>query len=243
MKCHKIDYKIFGDDLQLVEVELDSTQTVIAEAGSMNYIDDGISINAKMGDGSNIKEGFFNKVVSTGARALTGTSVFLTHFTNTTKDKKRVSFSAPYPGTILPLDISQYDNVLICQKSSFLAAAFGTKVSLTIQKKVMTGLFGGEGFILQKLLGDGMCFLHGGGTIIQKELNGSTLRVDTGCLMAFTKGITYSIQRAGNIKSMLFAGEGLFLATLKGHGTVWLQSLPFSRLKSSILMGYRKGKK
>ena len=235
MRCHTVDYEVLGDDLQVVEVELDPGETVIAEAGAMNYMDDGISFAAKMGDGSNPKEGFFDKMVGLGKRALTKESLFLTHFTNKSSGKKRVSFSAPYPGKILPLEMSQYHNEVFCQKDAFLAAAFGTKVSMAFHKKIMTGLFGGEGFILQKLVGDGMAFLHGGGTIIQKHINGETLRVDTGCLMAFTKGIDYSIGPAGNIKSMIFGGEGLFLATLRGQGVVWLHSLPFSRLAGRIL--------
>ena len=235
MKCHKVDYEILGDALQVVEVELDPQETVIAEAGTMNYMDDGISLKAKMGDGSNPKAGFFKKIASAGTRLLTGESLFLTHFTNQESGKKRVSFAAPYPGKILPLEMNQYGNEVLCQKDAFLAAAFGTQVSIAFHKKIMTGLFGGEGFILQKLIGDGMVFLHGGGTIVQKHLKGNTLRVDTGCLMAFTKGIDYSIERAGNIKSMLFGGEGLFLATLKGQGTVWLHSLPFSRLTERII--------
>lgn len=235
MKCHKVDYEILGDDLQVVEVELDQHETVIAEAGAMNYMDEGVSFTAKMGDGSNPKAGFFDKMIGVGKRVLTGESLFLTHFTNQAREKQRVSFSAPYPGKILPLDMSQYGNEVICQKDAFLAAAFGTQVSITFRKNIMTGLFGGEGFILQKIRGDGLAFLHGGGTIVRKQLMGNTLRVDTGCLMAFTKGIEYSIERAGNIKSMIFGGEGLFLATLRGQGAVWLHSLPFSRLAERIL--------
>ena len=235
MKCHKVDYEILGDDLQIVEVELDPGETVIAEAGAMNYMEEGISFTAKMGDGSKPQEGFFSKMAGLGTRLLTGESLFLTHFTNEGVGKKRVSFSAPYPGKILPLDMNQYGYEIICQKDAFLSAALGTKVTITFQKKLLTGLFGGEGFILQKLKGDGMAFLHGGGTVVQKQLKGETLRVDTGCLMAFTKGVEYSIERAGNLKSMIFGGEGLFLATLRGHGSVWLHSLPFSRLADRIL--------
>ena len=235
MKCHKVDYEILGDDLQVVEVELDPSETVIAEAGAMNYMDEGISFTAKMGDGSNPKKGFFQKTLAVGGRLLTGESLFLTHFTNEKGGKRRVSFSAPYPGKILPLDMNQYHNSILCQKDAFLAAAFGTQVSMAFNKKLFTGLFGGEGFILQKLKGDGMAFLHGGGHIVKKELKGESLKVDTGCLMAFTEGIHYSIQRAGSLKSMFFGGEGLFLANLQGHGTVWLHSLPFSRLAERIL--------
>ncbi len=235
MRCHKVDYEILGDDLQVVEVELDQHETVIAEAGAMNYMDEGVSFTAKMGDGSNPEAGFFDKMLGVGKRVLTGESLFLTHFTNQAREKQRVSFSAPYPGKILPLDMSQYGNEVICQKDAFLAAAFGTQVSITFRKNIMAGFFGGEGFILQKIKGDGLAFLHGGGTIVRKQLMGNTLRVDTGCLMAFTRGIEYSIERAGNIKSMIFGGEGLFLATLKGQGAVWLHSLPFSRLAERIL--------
>ncbi len=236
MQCHKVDYEILGDDLQVVEVELDYKETVIAEAGAMNYMDNGISFTAKMGDGSNPKAGFFKKMMEAGSRLITKESLFLTHFTNEIGGKKRVSFSAPYPGKILPLEMNQHGKEIFCQKDAFLAASFGTKISISFHKKLMTGLFGGEGFILQKLIGDGMAFLHGGGTIIEKQIKGKEiLKVDTGCLMAFTRGIDYSIERAGNIKSMLFGGEGLFLATLKGQGTVWLHSLPFSRLAERIL--------
>lgn len=236
MKCHKVDYEILGDDLQVVEVELDPQETVIAEAGAMNYMDEGIAFEAKLGDGSNPKEGFFEKAFGAGTRMLTGESLFLTHFTNQKGGKKRVSFAAPYPGKILPLNMSRYGNEIICQKDAFLAAAFGTKLSIAFHKRFLTGLFGGEGFILERLNGDGMAFLHGGGTIIRKQITlGQTLRVDTGCLMAFTRGIDYSIGRAGSLKSMLFGGEGLFLATLRGEGIVWLHSLPFSRLAERVL--------
>ena len=234
MQCHEVDYKILGDDLQIVEVELDPGETVIAEAGAMNYMDAGISFTAKMGDGSDPKEGFFKKVLSAGKRTLTGESLFLTHFTNEGTRKKRVAFAAPYPGKILPLEISQYENEVTCQSGAFLAAALGTQLSIAFKKKIMTGLFGGEGFILQKLKGDGMVFLHGGGHIVQKHLRGNTIKVDTGCLMAFTKGIKYSIERAGNMKSMILGGEGFFLAKLTGQGTIWLHSLPFSRLIENI---------
>jgi uncharacterized protein (TIGR00266 family) len=175
------------------------------------------------------------KLFSAGKRMLTGESLFMTHFTNKGRVKRRVSFAAPYPGKIVPLDLSQLGGRIICEKDSFLCAALGTKVSITFNKKLGAGLFGGEGFILQKLEGDGKAFLHAGGTIVRKELNGETLRVDTGCIVAFTEGISYDIQRAGNLKSMFFGGEGLFLATLRGHGSVLLQSLPFSRLADRIL--------
>lgn len=235
MICHELDYKIVGDDLQQVEVELDPRETVIAEAGSMNYMEQGIQFETKMGDGSNPKEGFFKKALGAGSRLLTGESVFLTHFTNNDAVKRKVAFSSPYPGKILPVDLGQYENQVICQKGAFLSAALGTRMSMHFRKNLGTGLFGGEGFILQKLTGDGMIFLHAGGSIIQKKLKGEKLRVDTGCIVGFTPGIQYSIERAGSLKSMIFGGEGLFLATLFGAGDVWLQSLPFSRLADTIV--------
>lgn len=235
MRCHEVDYEIHGDDMQMVEVELDPKEVVIAEAGSMNYMEDGIEFEAKMGDGSKANEGFFGKMMQVGKRVFTGESLFLTHFTNHGGGKQRVAFAAPYPGKIVPVDMSQVGNELLCQKDSFLCAAFGTSVGIAFSRKFGAGLFGGEGFILQRLVGDGMAFVHAGGTIIERELNGDTLRVDTGCIVAFTQGIDYDIQRAGGLKSMFFGGEGMFLAKLSGHGKVWLQSLPFSRLADRIL--------
>lgn len=247
MKCEEIDYEIFGDDMQTVEVELDPNETVIAEAGAMNWMEDSIDFQAKMGDGSEPEKGIFGKLFDGAKRALTGESIFMTHFTNIGYGKKRVAFAAPYPGKIIPIDMSTVGERIICQKDAFLCAALGTKVSIAFNKKLGAGFFGGEGFILQKIEGDGMAFLHAGGTIVKKELNGETLKVDTGCIVGFTDGIDYDIQRAGNLKSMFFGGEGLFLATLKGHGTVYLQSLPFSRLADRIIQhapkmgGSRKG--
>lgn len=235
MKCHEVDYEIFGDDMQTVEVELDPGEVVIAEAGAMNWMEDGIDFEAKMGDGSQPDKGFMGKLLDVGKRAITGESLFMTHFTNNGQGKKRVAFAAPYPGKIIPVDMSQNGGQLICQKDAFLCAALGTEVSIAFQQKLGAGFFGGEGFILQKLVGDGMAFIHAGGTIVRKELQGETIRLDTGCLVGFTPGIDYDIQRAGNLKSMFFGGEGLFLATLKGHGTVYLQSLPFSRLADRII--------
>lgn len=240
MRCHEVDYEIIGTDLQAVEVELDPAETVIAEAGAMNWMEDGISFEAKMGDGSNPSEGLMGKLFSAGKRVITGESLFMTHFTNTGSGKKRVAFAAPFPGHIIPLNMAEIGERLICQKDSFLAAALGTKVSIAFNKKIGAGLFGGEGFILQKLEGDGMAFVHAGGTIVKKELRGETLKVDTGCIVGFTQGIDYDIQRAGNLKSMFFGGEGLFLATLKGTGTVWLQTLPFSRLADRIIQSAPK---
>jgi uncharacterized protein (TIGR00266 family) len=215
---------------------LDPGETVIAEAGMMMYMEDGISYDTKMGDGSKPKAGFLDSIVSVGKRALTGESLFLTHFTHGGGEGKRhVAFGAPYPGKLIAIDLDEANGELICQKDSFLAAALGTELSIAFNKKLGAGLFGGEGFILQRLRGDGMVFIHAGGTIIEKRLNNEKLMVDTGCIVAFENTIDYDIQRAGNLKSMIFGGEGLFLATLQGSGRVWLQSLPFSRLADRIL--------
>ncbi|MDA9967713.1 TIGR00266 family protein [Salibacteraceae bacterium] len=235
MKSHELDYQIHGDDMQTVEIELDGNETVIAEAGAMNWMDDGIDFEAKLGDGSKPDQGFFGKLVSAGARAFTGESIFMTHFTNVMGGKRKVAFAAPYPGKIVSLDLMEIGGSITCQKDAFLCAAKGTEVTITFNKKLGAGFFGGEGFILQKLKGDGKAFLHAGGTIVKKQLNGETLKVDTGCIVAFSPGIDYDIQRAGGLKSMFFGGEGLFLATLRGHGTVYLQSLPFSRMADRIL--------
>jgi uncharacterized protein (TIGR00266 family) len=235
MNSHEIDYELIGDDMQIVEVELDPGETVIAEAGAMNYMEDQISFEAKMGDGSKPHQGLFGKLLDVGKRALTGESIFMTHFTNQGMGKKRVSFAAPYPGKIICIDLKDHNQSILCQKDSFLCAALGTNVSIAFQRKLGTGFFGGEGFILQKLSGDGKAFVHAGGTIVRKELQGETLRVDTGCIVAFEESINYDIQMAGGLKSMIFGGEGLFLATLSGFGTVWLQSLPFSRLADRVL--------
>ncbi|MEC8590391.1 MAG: TIGR00266 family protein [Planctomycetota bacterium] len=235
MNSHEVDYEVFGDDMQIVEVELDPGETVIAEAGAMNYMEEGITFEAKMGDGSEPQQGFMQKMISAAGRSLTGESIFMTHFTNEGFGKRRVAFAAPYPGKIIPLDLAEIGGSMTCQKDAFLCAALGTKVSIAFQKRLGAGFFGGEGFILQKLVGDGKAFVHAGGTVIKKELRGETLRVDTGCLVAFTEGIEYNIERAGSLKSMFFGGEGLFLATLQGHGTVLLQSLPFSRLADRVI--------
>ncbi len=243
-RCHEVDYEIFGSDMQIVEVELDPGETVIAEAGAMNYLEPDITFEAKMGDGSSPQEGVMGKLLSVGKRALTGESIFMTHFTHSGgSGKRRAAFAAPYPGKIVALDMGGLGGGITCQKDSFLCAALGTKVSIAFNKRIGSGFFGGEGFILQRLEGDGMCFIHAGGTLIKKELKGEQLRVDTGCLVAFSDGIQYDIQRAGNLKSMFFGGEGLFLATLSGHGTVWLQSLPFSRLADRVAMNIGSGGK
>jgi len=236
MKTHEVDYQVFGDDLQFVEIELDPGETVIAEAGVMMYMEDGISFETKMGDGSKPKAGFLDKIVSVGKRAITGESLFMTHFTNAAPaGKKHVAFGAPYPGKIIAIDLDEANGELICQKNSFLCAALGTELTIAFNKKIGAGLFGGEGFILQRLRGDGMVFIHAGGSIVEKRLNNEKIMVDTGCIVAFERTIAYDIQRAGNLKSMFFGGEGLFLATMQGTGRVWLQSLPFSRLADRIL--------
>jgi uncharacterized protein (TIGR00266 family) len=233
-RSHEVEYEILGGDLQVVEIELDPGETVIAEAGAMNYMDGEIQFETKMGDGSNPNPSIWNRLKQVGKRMLTGESLFMTHFTNRGPGKKRVAFAGPYPGRIMPVDLTQLGGTLLCQKDAFLCAAFGTKVGIAFAQKIGTGLFGGEGFILQKLEGDGLAFLHAGGMIVKKELRGNTLLVDTGCLVAFTQGVDYSIQRAGNLKSMVFGGEGLFLATLRGHGTVWVQTLPLSKLADRL---------
>ena len=235
MNSHEIDYELIGDDMQIVEIELDPGETVVAEAGAMNYMEENITFEAKMGDGSQPNQGLLGKLLDVGKRALTGESIFMTHFTNQGMGKKRVGFAAPYPGKIICVDLKQLQGNLICQKDSFLCAAMGTKISIAFQKKLGVGFFGGEGFILQKIAGDGKAFVHAGGTVVKKELNGETLRVDTGCIVAFDESIHYDVQMAGGLKSMVFGGEGLFLATLSGFGTVWLQSLPFSRLADRVL--------
>ena len=234
-KSHEIDYRIIGDDMQMVAIELDPRETVIAEAGAMNFLEEDISFEARMGDGSAGSDGLFNKLMGAGKRVITGESLFMTHFTNTGSRRRVVAFSAPYPGQIIPVDLAAVNSRILCQKDAFLCAALGTKVSIAFNRRLGAGLFGGEGFILQKLEGDGMAFLHAGGTIVRRELQNETLRVDTGCLVAFSESIDYNIERAGNLKSMLFGGEGLFLATLRGTGTVFIQSMPFSRLADRIL--------
>ena len=235
MRCHEIDYEIIGHSMQMVEVELDQGETVIAEAGAMNYMEDGINFEAKMGDGSDVNQGFMGKLFSAGKRMVTGESVFMTHFTNEVYGKKRVAFAAPFPGSIIPVNMAEVGGEITCQKDSFLCAALGTKVDIAFNRRLGSGFFGGEGFILQHLIGDGKAFVHAGGTVVEKHLNGETLKLDTGCLVAFSEGISYDIEMASGLKSMFFGGEGLFLATLSGHGTVWIQSLPFSRLADRII--------
>ena len=221
--------------MQIISIELDPQETVIAEAGTMNWMDRDINFEAKLGDGSNPDTGILGKLLDAGKRVLTGESIFLTHFTNVGVGKKQVSFAAPYPGKIIPVNLNAIQGEIICQKDAFLCAAKGTEVSIAFNKRLGSGFFGGEGFILQKLRGDGMAFMHAGGTVIEKDLNNETILIDTGCIVAFTPGLDYSIERAGNLKSMFFGGEGLFLATIQGTGKLFLQSLPFSRLADRII--------
>lgn len=236
MQSHVIDYVIYGDDIQFVEIELDPSETVIAEAGAMMYMESSIDFQTKMGDGSQPRSGLLDSLVSVGKRVLTGESLFMTHFTNVAGSGKRhIAFAAPYPGKIIAIDLDETGGELICQKDAFLAAALGTEITITFNKRLGAGFFGGEGFIMQKLRGDGMIFMHAGGSIIEKRLNNERLLVDTGCLVAMESQIDYNIERAGNLKSMVFGGEGLFLATLQGTGRVWLQSLPFSRMADRII--------
>jgi uncharacterized protein (TIGR00266 family) len=233
---HEIDYKIIGEEMQCVEIELDPQETVIAEAGSFMMMEQDIQMETIFGDGSKQTGGFMNKLFSAGKRLLTGESLFMTAYTHTGSGKKKVTFASPYPGKIIPVDLSAIGEKLICQKDAFLCAAKGVSVGIEFQRKLGTGLFGGEGFIMQKLEGDGMAFVHAGGTIIEKQINhGDKLRVDTGCLVAFTSSVNYDIEFVGGIKNTIFGGEGVFFATLSGEGKVWIQSLPISRLASRIL--------
>ena len=236
--AHEIDYEIGGGEMQYVEIVLDPGEACVAEAGAFFYMDPGIQMETIFGDGSAAAGGggLMGKLLSAGKRVLTGESLFMTVFSNTAAKRQRVSFAAPYPGRVLALDLKQLGGTMLCQKDAFLCAAKGISVGIAFQKRLGAGLFGGEGFILQKLEGDGLAFVHACGTIVERELEaGETLRVDTGCLVAFEPTVEYDIQRAGNLKSMFFGGEGLFLATLRGHGRIWLQSLPFSRLADRII--------
>ncbi len=235
MASHQIDYKIIGNSMQMVELELDPQETVIAEAGAMNYMEQDIRFETRMGDGSEADQSLFGKLLGAGKRVLTGESLFMTHFTNEGRGKSRVTFAAPFPGSIIPLDLAALGGEIICQKDAFLCAAKGTKVDIAFNRKLGAGFFGGEGFILERLSGDGLAFVHAGGTVIERELNGETLRLDTGCLVAMAGDIDYDIEMSKGLKSILFGGEGLFLATVRGHGKVWIQSLPFSRLADRII--------
>lgn len=236
MAMDVIDYDIFGDDLQYVEIELDPGEAAIGEAGMMMYMQEGIEMDTVFGDGSAAQSGLLSKLVGAGKRLLTGESLFTTIYLNRAAGKRRVAFAAPYPGKIIPVDLSQIGGTLICQKDAFLCAAKGVSLGIALQQRLGAGFFGGEGFILQKLEGDGMVFFHAGGTIAEKTLApGETLRVDTGCVAALQPSVDFDIQYVGKLKSALFGGEGLFFARLSGPGKVWLQTLPLSRLANRIL--------
>src|SRR5574341_247510 len=232
---HEVDYEVFGNEMQYVEVELDPMEAAVAEAGGMMYMEEGIAMETIFGDGSQQKSGFMGALMGAGKRLLTGESLFMTVFQNQGQGKRRVAFGAPYPGKIIPVHLGDIGGELLCQKDSFLCAAKGVSLGIAFTKRFGAGLFGGEGFILQRLQGDGWTFVNAGGTLEEKTLaSGETLRVDTGCLVAFQPSVTYDIQFVGGLKSAIFGGEGLFFATLRGPGRVWLQSLPFSRLASRI---------
>jgi len=234
-RSDEIDYEIFGDDMQFVEITLDPGEVVVAEAGGMMYMTQGIEMQTVFGDPSK-QQGFLGKLWDAGKRMVTGESLFLTTFGATGNQRERVAFAAPYPGKIVPLHLDELGGEIICQKDAFLCAARGVQIGIAFQRKILTGLFGGEGFILQRLTGDGTAFAHAGGTIQRRELRqGETLRLDTGCLVALQPTVDYDIQMTGGIKNAVFGGEGLFLATLRGPGTIWVQSLPFTRLAGRIL--------
>ena len=231
----EIDYEIFGDDMQFVEITLDPNEVVIAEAGAMLYMTDGIQMETVFGDPSK-QQGFLGKLLDAGKRMVTGESLFLTTFGNVGTQRACVSFAAPYPGRIIPMHVDELGGEIICQKDAFLCAARGVQIGIAFQKKILTGLFGGEGFILQRITGDGIAFVHAGGAIHQMALQaGQTIRIDTGCLVALQPSVNYDIRMTGGIKNSIFGGEGLFLATLTGPGTVWLQTLPFTRLAARVL--------
>ncbi len=236
IRNHEIDYHIHGEEMQYVEIELDPSETAVAESGAFMMMEDGIDMQTIFGDGSKPQQGFLGKLLSAGKRVLTGESLFMTAFTNVGHEKKKVSFASPYPGKIIPLDLLSLGGKVICQKDAFLCSAKGVAVGIEFQRKLGTGLFGGEGFIMQKLEGDGMAFVHAGGHVTEKELHhGELLKIDTGCIVAFTQNVQYDIQFVGGIKNTVFGGEGLFFATLRGPGKVWIQTLPISRLAGRIL--------
>ena len=236
MKAHEIDYHIYGEEMQYVEIELDPQEIVVAESGSFMMMDNGIKMETIFGDGSEQQSGMFGKLLSAGKRVLTGESLFMTAYLNQNNAKSKVSFASPYLGKILAIDLKLFGEKFICQKDSFLCAAKGVAVGIEFSKKLGRGLFGGEGFIMQKLEGDGMAFVHSGGTMAKKELaSGEILKVDTGCIIGFTKEVDYDIEFVGGIKNTIFGGEGMFYATLRGPGTVYIQSLPFSRLADRII--------
>jgi len=236
MTAHEIEYNIYGEEMQFVEIELDPQEGVVAESGSFMMMDNGIKMDTIFGDGSGQTQGVLGKLFSAGKRLLTGESLFMTVFTNAEQGKKKVSFASPYPGKIIPLDLTSFNGKFICQKDAFLCAAKGVSIGIEFSKKLGRGLFGGEGFIMQKLEGDGMAFMHAGGTVAKRELKaGEILKVDTGCIVGFDQTISYDIEFVGGVKNTIFGGEGLFFASLKGPGTVYVQSLPFSRLAGRII--------
>ncbi|MBO6607110.1 TIGR00266 family protein [Psychroserpens sp.] len=240
--AHEIDYRIYGEEMQFVEIELDPQEAVIAESGSFMMMDDGIQMETIFGDGSQKDKGILGKLWGAGKRILTGESLFMTAFYNDLTGKRNVSFASPYPGKIVPIDLAEYNGKFVCQKDAFLCAAKGVSVGIEFSKKLGRGLFGGEGFIMQKLEGDGMAFVHAGGTMARKVLQpGEVLRVDTGCIVGFTQDVDYDIEFVGGIKNTIFGGEGLFFATLKGPGVVYIQSLPFSRLAGRIVSSIPRG--
>ena len=241
--AHEIDYRIYGEEMQYVKIELDPQEGVIAESGSFMMMDDGIKMDTIFGDGSQKDQGFMGKILGAGKRILTGESLFMTAFYNNLTGKRNVSFASPYPGKIIPIDLNEYGGKFICQKDAFLCAAKGVSIGIEFSKKLGRGLFGGEGFIMQKLEGDGMAFVHAGGTMAEKTLQvGETLRVDTGCLVGFSQGVDYDIEFVKGIKNSIFGGEGLFFAKLQGPGKVYIQSLPFSRLAGRVLSSASKGR-
>lgn len=236
MQAHEIDYHIYGEEMQYVEIELDPQEVVIAEAGSFMMMDNGIQMQTIFGDGTGQDSGILGKLLSAGKRVLTGESLFMTAYSNQNSGKSKVCFASPYPGKILPIDLTQFGGKFICQKDAFLCAAKGVSVGIEFSKKLGRGLFGGEGFIMQKVEGDGFAFVHSGGTLAKKELAaGQILKVDTGCIVGFTQTVDYDIEFIGGIRNSIFGGEGLFFATLRGPGTVYVQSLPFSRLADRII--------
>lgn len=242
MTAHEIDYRIYGEEMQYVEIELDPQEGVIAEAGGFMMMDDNIKMETIFGDGSKQDSSLMGKILGAGKRILTGESLFMTAFYNVGIGKKNVSFASPYPGKIVPLDLTEYGGKFICQKDAFLCAAKGVSIGIEFSKRLGRGLFGGEGFIMQKLEGDGMVFVHAGGTLAKKTLQpGEVLRVDTGCIVGFTKDVDYDIEFVGGIKNTIFGGEGLFFAKLQGPGTVYIQSLPFSRLAGRVLAAAPQG--
>lgn len=248
MIAHEIDYSIIGEEMQCVEITLDLNESVVAEAGSFMYMDDNVKMETIFGDGSKRESGILDKLWSAGKRILTGESLFMTAYTNLSGDRKKVAFASPYPGKITPLDLKEFNGKIVCQKDAFLCAAKGVSIGIEFQKRLGTGFFGGEGFIMQKLEGDGLAFVHSGGTILKRKLGpGESLKIDTGCLVAFDSTVDYDIEFVGGIKNTIFGGEGLFFASIKGPGNVWIQSLPFSRLANKVIQaapkvgGKRKG--